>query len=236
MVVEVTAQVLPAPATSPERTGASARAADAVRAGILDGTYLPGARLSEPAICAAVDVSRNTLREAFRTLDQERLVVHELNRGVFVRVPTAADVTELYDCRRLVECAALASGGVGPDATAHVDAVARALTRARTCAGAGDWVGVGAADVDFHRAVVALAGSSRVAAMMDGVWNEVRLVFHVVGSPEEFHRVYVDRNHAIYGALAAGDPAAASQMLHAYLDDAEEHVLGVYRERGVGQG
>ena len=36
---------------------------------------------------------RNTLREAFRMLSQERLVVHRLNRGVFVRELTVAAVS-----------------------------------------------------------------------------------------------------------------------------------------------
>src|SRR5439155_1545253 len=52
-------------------------------------------------------VSRNTLREAFRYLAKDRLVTHELNRGVFVRVPTLDDIAELYRCRRFVECAAI---------------------------------------------------------------------------------------------------------------------------------
>ncbi|WP_280396032.1 GntR family transcriptional regulator, partial [Nocardia brasiliensis] len=89
------------------RSSRSSQTADIVRASILDGSLRPGSRLSEPDICAALGVSRNTLREAFRSLIEERLVTHELNRGAFVRVPTSDDVAEHYQCRRLVECAAV---------------------------------------------------------------------------------------------------------------------------------
>lgn len=88
-----------------ERTSRTTRVAGILREEIIDGTFRPGARLSEPDICAALDVSRNTVREAFQILIEDRLVAHELNRGVFVRVPTAEDITELYICRRVVECA-----------------------------------------------------------------------------------------------------------------------------------
>ncbi len=203
------------------------RAADRVRQGILQGTYGFGSRLSEPQICRDLDVSRNTLREAFRTLAEERLVVHELNRGVFVRVPTVADVSELYDARRLVECAAVVTHPGGP---AGLERVVAALDRADATAAAQDWSGVGTADIDFHRELTAL-GSTRVVALMQSIWNEMRLAFHVVARPDAFHGSYLERNHAILDALLARGGAVAAPMLRAYLDEAESQVLAAYRRR-----
>ena len=216
----------------PGRGGRSDRVADVVREAILDGTFRWGTRLSEPQICAAVNVSRNTLREAFRTLAEERLVVHELNRGVFVRVPTAQDVAELYACRRIVECAAVRAFAGGPR---DLDGVAEALARADSLAGSQDWIGVGTADIAFHRALVALSRNERLVRMTAGVWNEMRLVFHVVGEPAEFHGSYLARNHAIAATLAGGDPGAAAAALAAYLDDAEAHTLSTWRQRSLGE-
>lgn len=212
--------------------GRAERVADLVRQGILDGTYPVGSRLPEPQISTRFEVSRNTLREAFRTLAEERLVVHELNRGVFVRVPTTQDVTELYDARRLVECAAVAEHHRGADG---LDAVAEALARADRQAAAEDWVGVGTADIDFHRELTAL-GSTRIVALMQSIWNEMRLAFHVVGRPDAFHGSYLTRNHAILDALVnRGGPFAAG-MLRAYLDEAEQQVLQAYRRRDLPPG
>ncbi|MBF6331353.1 GntR family transcriptional regulator [Nocardia transvalensis] len=211
-----------------DRASRSAQVADIVRDGILDGTFRPGTRLSEPDICAALKVSRNTLREAFRTLIEERLVVHELNRGVFVRIPSPDDVAEVYKCRRIVECAALrdhprVGGDLGP--------VAAALERADQYAAQGDWTGVGTADVDFHRAVTALNDSRLLDALMAGVWNELRLIFHVVADPDAFHRPYLQRNHAVFDALTRGEAEAAAEMLADYLADAEAQIQAAYAER-----
>ncbi|PRY16836.1 GntR family transcriptional regulator [Kineococcus rhizosphaerae] len=213
------------------RSGRSHAVADQVRAGILDGTYPLGARLPEPELCAAFDVSRNTLRESFRVLGEERLVVHELNRGVFVRVPTEQDVRELYDARRLVECAAVRDHG---RRTQGLAAVAETLERAGRLAATGDWVGVGTADIDFHRALTAL-GSVRVEALMQSIWNEMRLAFHVVGRPDEFHGTYLARNHVVLDTLVQRGGVAAAKELRTYLDEAEQRVLRAYRTRAAGR-
>ena len=218
----------PAGAVALDHAGRAERVADHVRRSILDGTHGLGTRLSEPQICRDLHVSRNTLREAFRTLAEDRLVVHELNRGVFVRVPTTQDVSELYDVRRLVECAAVAAH---PGGIVGLERVTETLERADATAQAEDWVGVGTADIDFHRELTALA-SVRVVSLMQSVWNEMRLAFHVVARPDAFHGSYLDRNHAILDALVARGGAAAEPMLRAYLDEAETQVLSEYRARG----
>jgi DNA-binding GntR family transcriptional regulator len=212
-----------------DRSGRPHRVADLVRQAILDGSLGVGTRLSEPRICAQFGVSRNTLREAFRMLAEERLVVHELNRGVFVRVPSTQDVSELYDARRLVECAAVREhlGGA-----ADLEAVAGALVRADRMAAAGNWIGVGTADIDFHRELTAL-GSTRIVALMQSIWNEMRLVFHVVDRPDAFHGSYLERNHLILDTLVAHGGPVAARMLRSYLDEAEQQVLQAYRRRDL---
>ncbi len=206
------------------RASRSAQIADIVRTSILDGEFRPGSRLSEPDICEALSVSRNTLREAFRSLVDQRLVTHELNRGVFVRVPGTDDVRELYACRRIIEGAAVRAPHTD-DGLADVHAAVRA---GLACAEAADWTGVGTADIAFHRAVVGLNRSARIDEFMTGLWNELRLVFHVMADPHAFHQPYLDRNAELETALAAADTVRAEQLLTDYLADAERQILDVY--------
>ncbi|MQY31399.1 GntR family transcriptional regulator [Nocardia aurantia] len=208
-----------------DRASRAAQVAGIVRDGILDGTFRPGARLSEPDICAALGVSRNTLREAFRTLIEERLVTHELNRGVFVRIPSTEDIAEVYRCRRVVECTALREYSRVGTGTEQVVA---ALRRADECAARADWTGVGTADVDFHRAITALNGSRLLDSLMANVWNELRLIFHVAADAHAFHRPYLRRNHEVFDALARGEATVAADLLDAYLRDAETQIQAAY--------
>jgi DNA-binding GntR family transcriptional regulator len=215
------ARSLPAPA------GAAGRAAALLRDNITDGEFPPGARLPEEAISQTLGVSRNTLREAFRLLCHERLAVHKMNRGTFVPTLTSADVVDLFRLRRLLECGAARMAG---DAAQPVrQAVVSAVADAEAASAAGDWPRVQTADLRFHQAIVALAGSPRMNELMRRALAELRLVFHTITDREGVHRPFVARNKAIAQLIDRGDGAAAENELLSYLADAERQLLAIYR-------
>lgn len=217
------------------RASTAGRVADVLRARITEGHLRPGTRLSEEDIGAALGVSRNTLREAFRLLGHERLLVHEFNRGVFVRRLTADDVRDLYQVRRILECGAvrrlaerLASDSA-PSSTADLLAPVRAAVEEGESAAARDaWVAVGTANMHFHQAVADLAQSPRVTEVMDHLLAELRLVFHVMDAPQAFHATYLPENRAILELLEAGDLAGAEAAIATYLDAAEAQLVEAY--------
>ncbi|AZM63415.1 MULTISPECIES: GntR family transcriptional regulator [unclassified Streptomyces] len=213
------------------RTSTAERVADILRSRIAEGYFPPGTRLSEDSIGGALGVSRNTLREAFRLLTHERLLVHELNRGVFVRVLTVEDVEDIYRTRRLVECAVVR--GLG-DPPYPLDALAGAVEQGRRAAREGDWKAVGTANIHFHRELIALAASERTDELMRSVFAELRLAFHAVDHPKRLHEPYIARNVEILDALQAGEREKAEHLLAAYLDVSLERVVEVYRRR-VGE-
>ncbi|MCT4357414.1 GntR family transcriptional regulator [Streptomyces sp. Je 1-79] len=207
------------------RTSTAERVADILRTRIAEGFFPPGTRLSEDSIGGALGVSRNTLREAFRLLTHERLLVHELNRGVFVRVLAVEDVADIYRTRRLVECAVVHGLGQPPFA---LDGLAGAVEEGEQAARAQDWKGVSTANIHFHRELVALAGSARTDELMRGVLAELRLAFHVVDDPRGLHEPYLLRNREILDALLAGERGTAERLLARYLDDSLTRIVAVY--------
>ena len=208
------------------RTSTAERVADVLRGRITDGSYAPGAQLSEESVTAALEISRNTLREAFRLLAHERLVVHKLNRGVFVREISAHDISDIYRVRRMLECSAVrAVTDTSSRWSSGLAAVARAVENAEDAARRGAWTEVGTADVHFHRALTALAGSPRINELMDLLGAELRLVFHTMPDVRALHEPYVPRNREILARLQAGDGPGAERLLAAYLDDAESALL-----------
>ncbi|MCX5419375.1 GntR family transcriptional regulator [Streptomyces sp. NBC_00078] len=210
------------------RTSTAERVSDILRGRIAEGFFPPGTRLSEDSIGGALGVSRNTLREAFRLLTHERLLVHELNRGVFVRVLTVEDVEDIYRTRGLVECAVVRGLGGPPYG---LDALAGVVEEGQQAAREGDWKGVGTANIHFHRELVALAGSARTDELMRSVFAELRLAFHLVDDPRRLHEPYLARNRQILQVLQAGARAEAEKLLAVYLEDSLERVVEVYRRR-----
>ncbi len=196
-----------------------------LRKRIAEGKHRPDDRLSEEEICRTVKVSRNTLREAFRVLTHEGLLEHRLNQGVYVRRLTISDVVDLYRLRRLLEPAAIRDLRVRP---AGLDRLAIAVADADSPAASQDSRLLGTANIRFHQALTALAGSPRVDELMGRVLAELRLVFHLMPDLREFHQAYCERNRHILRLLENGHGAEAADYLTAYLDDAENELVTAY--------
>lgn len=205
-----------------EQVSAAERVAGVIREQIVDGQLAAGVRLTEEVVAGLLHVSRNTVREALTMLVAERLCVRRANRGVFVVVPTADTVRDLYAHRMLTESAALVWG------TAHTPAALAALraavTDARGAAAAADWNAVASANQRFHRGVAALSGSVVFARHFAVALAEMRLAFAAVGDPG-WQRVYVERNARVLALLEAGRRDEAASELRGYLADARDELL-----------
>jgi DNA-binding GntR family transcriptional regulator len=210
-----------------DRKSTAERVTDILRDMITEGRLLPGTRLAEEAIGEALGVSRNTLRESFRLLTHERLLVHELNRGVFVRTLAHDDVTRLYHARRIVEGAAIRELAAA-DQPASLTDVRKAVDDGKDAARAGRWHDVGTANMRFHQALVALAGSVRLDEFMTQLLAELRLAFYVMKNPREFYEPYLARNRELLTVLQSGDYPRAGTLLATYLADAESQLTTAY--------
>ena len=69
----------------------------------MDRRLLPGAKLTESALCAAFDCSRGTVRAALARLAHDKLVAIEPNRGAYVWQAGAKEVRDVFAMRRALE-------------------------------------------------------------------------------------------------------------------------------------
>jgi DNA-binding GntR family transcriptional regulator len=201
------------------------RLAEEIRDKLIAGELKPGQRLSEAALSGGLDVSRNSLREAFRLLTKEGLLRHEPNRGVFVATPSMSSIIDIYRVRRMLECQAVAKAYPNHPAVARMRA---AVTRAKAARDAKAWGTVGSENMVFHAAIVDLADSQRLSAFYAQIAAELRLSFGLLDDPELLHAPYVDLNAAILEKLEAGMTAEAAVALEAYLAQSERTVLAAF--------
>jgi DNA-binding GntR family transcriptional regulator len=215
-----------------DRSSTAERMADVLRRRITDGDLPPGTRLSEQQLGKVLGVSRNTLREAFRLLTHEGLLVHELHRGVFVPELGEDDVVDLYRLRRTLECDVVRSLTELDDD--RLQPLRADVEAAESAARQGNWGEVGTANMCFHRHLVGLAGSRRIAEVTRRLLAELRLAFHVVASPQALHEPYIARNRALLQLLSAGEVEPAAAELEQYLRDSEAQLLAAYRTGSGG--
>ncbi|MDQ2757741.1 MAG: GntR family transcriptional regulator [Actinomycetota bacterium] len=210
-----------------ERSSTADRVADVLRRRITEGDLAPRTHLSEEQLIAALRVSRNTLREAFRMLSHEGLLVHELHRGMFVRELDEADLRDLYRLRRMIECGVVRSLADAPPG--DLGALRTDVAEAVSASARGDWIAVGTANMQFHHDVVALARSPRTDQVTQRLLAEMRLAFHAAASPERLHRKYVERNRELLDLLEAGRFEQAATQLEEYLRDSLAELLEALR-------
>ncbi|MFV0294309.1 MAG: GntR family transcriptional regulator [Paracoccus sp. (in: a-proteobacteria)] len=200
----------------------SERVASDIRELIARGKLSPSQRLSETDMAERLNVSRNTLREAFRSLTNEGLVVYEVNRGVSVAVPSISAVIDIYRVRRMVELQALRSAYPQHPA---VTQMATAIEKAQDHADRKDWVGVGNANIQFHASIVDLADSPRLNSFFAKLATELRLAFGLLDEPEMMHAPYVPLNRELLALVQRGDMIDATNRLEQYLLQSERAVL-----------
>ncbi|MCD2177653.1 GntR family transcriptional regulator [Rhizobium sp. C1] len=207
------------------------RLARDIRSMLISGELQPGQRVSEAAFSERLNVSRNSLREAFRLLTKEGLLQHEANRGVFVSVPSMASIMDIYRVRRLIECGALAQAWRLHPA---VKAMRQAVETAKAHRDRNDWQGVGSANMMFHAAVVDLSDSARLNAFYAGIAAELRLGFGLLGDPEHLHAPFIDMNDEIVTLIENDRPAEAAGRMNEYLTLSERVILKAFEKVSDG--
>jgi DNA-binding GntR family transcriptional regulator len=198
-------------------------AADILRDQILAGGLVRGTHLVEAKIAAQLNVSRGTVREAFRVLAVEGLIVEGARRGAFVVSLTASDVREIYDVRAAIEgrAAQLIVRTADPVVLDELEAIIRAI---EVAARAGDVAAVRSADLAFHEQLCLLSGNRRlhdvflrhVPAVQTLIRYDDRLHFSLETSAAQ-HRPLLD-------ALRGGDPEAAARAFQAHCEEARDLV------------
>jgi DNA-binding GntR family transcriptional regulator len=146
------------------------RVQEELREAILAGSLPPGARLRAEPLAERLRTSRTPVREALILLAREGLVDIEPRRGAIVRSFDASDLADLYDVRALVEphAASRAATRIGRDELARL----REICEEAEARGAADDDAVEdqvALNEEFHRIVIAAAGSPRLEAALRAV-------------------------------------------------------------------
>ena len=210
---------------------AAQRAADLIRQYIFEGRFAPGTPLPETSLSAALQVSRNTVREAFRTLMSEHLLIHEPHKGVTVRWLTADDVLDIYKIRRMFELSVLdlAVQGQLELAKDEFGEIGTLIAEAETAAANADWAEVGTANLRFHGLLVEMHRSERINDTFRRLMTELRLGFLAHEDPASFHGPFLARNRRIYELIMTGELDDARNELGRYLDDAEQDVIRAVR-------
>ena len=177
-----------------------------LRHAIVEGDIAQGEQLREEHLARMLGTGRGAVREALRQLAQEGLVEYMPHRGSFVRLLSLDDRLDVYAAREAIESGAAMRALRSPEPL-DLSRMRTALAALAAAVDASDRVteALIGADVDFHRELVALAGSPRLSRAHETLAAETRMLLR--HHPAYPAADYVGDHTRLLEALERRDPS-----------------------------
>lgn len=200
------------------------QALTALRRAITTSELPPGFHLVETELSEQLQISRGTLREAMRQLQQEGLISAGPRGRLSVRSLDAKEILDIFAVRAALESLA-------------VRTLARAEFRDSAVATLRQAVEVMAeavddsleerieADLAFHRSLCELTDNAMLLHSWKALEGSIRMSFMWAGKERAVGNMRVDRHNTIVDVIAAGDAAAAADYMLSHMDDAAVNLV-----------
>jgi DNA-binding GntR family transcriptional regulator len=207
------------PLSSLDRSTLRERSLEALRAAILSGRYRPGDHLGEVELAGSLGVSRGTVREALRHLQQEGLVTAGTRGMLRVNSLTPAEVRELFRVRAALEGLAVREVISSSRREGAADALRAAVERLSDQ----DEPSVRMeADLAFHLLLCQLSGNSMLVEAWQRLEGRMRVAI-LDGAALQAPMMARDRHVPIVEAIERGDVEAAVRVVDEHMAGAAEH-------------
>lgn len=219
------------PAFAIRRKSAAELVADTLRNLIVSGKLRAGEPLRESQLAKDLQISRNSLREGIRLLEQSRLVKYEMHRGAVVTEPNIADLTDLYRTRRHLETLAAQV----PASDEQLQRVREAFTLLRATADTAKATPIVTADLALHQAIVGLLESERISTFFAQVCKEMVFYLTLHSYADEEYATpkgpIVDPHAAIVDALCDRRNDEAVELIRQHLEENYTRLKAILEER-----
>jgi DNA-binding GntR family transcriptional regulator len=185
-----------------------------IRDAIMSGRLKPGEHLKETLIAEQMSVSRSPVREAFRQLEQEGLIVSIPNQGSYVTAFDEDDIKEIFALRAALEDLAceviLQEGRLHP---ADLERLETYIEQQREAIAAQDFDQLTKLDMEFHEFICEKSGFERLLRMWRGLRAQIQVLFFQRFQALEQVPQTVDTDHTdILEALRQGDAKQFSEI------------------------
>jgi DNA-binding GntR family transcriptional regulator len=142
-----------------------------LESGIIFGELSPGERVVEDDVAIRFNVSRSPVRDAFRHLEANGLVVREARRGVRVTEMSLRDLDEVYSCR--IELEGLATQQAAINCTsAQVGSLDRHFEKMLRAGASGDMRAYFWTNIEFTENVQEIAANRTLSRILAGLGRQ----------------------------------------------------------------
>lgn len=206
------------------RTNLRQQALSALRQAITTGELPPGTHLVETELSERLQISRGTLREALRQLQQEGLVTAGARGRLSVRTLDAKEILDIFAVRAALESLAARALSRREDRDGAVAALRRAVREMEEAVDSPLEARI-EADLAFHRTLCQLTGNAALLHSWKSLEGSIRMSFMWAGTERAVGNMRVDRHTAIVDVIATGDAAEAADIVFSHMDEAAANLV-----------
>jgi DNA-binding GntR family transcriptional regulator len=202
--------------------------AESLRAAIVSGSIPAGSNLVEADVADRFGVSRGPVRDAFRDLAREGLVVDLPRRGTIVSTLTFSDTRDVYAVREGLEAVG-ARMAIERASEASLEGLGAAvLAMEAAWDRKADYAETLAADLEFHRELVGLSANPRLIPLYEQMLSQTQLLVRSAALVNPRLRLGLRRSahREILDAVRGRDVDAARRAIAEHYAYAEERLFG----------
>ena len=195
-----------------------------LRNAILAGALKPMERITENQVAERFGLSRTPVREAFRRLEAEGLILVVPQRGSFVSQPSVEDILEIYQMRTPLEgmAARIAAELITDEQLRHLEDLLRAEEHRKDRPSAERSLRL---NREFHAVIFACTRNKRLASFLMDMQDQVHRVRVLWPSTLARLGETWKEHQQILAALKEHDAEAAERLMRGHLECARASTL-----------
>jgi DNA-binding GntR family transcriptional regulator len=199
---------------------------------IINNELGPGERLKELDLVERFKISRGPVREAFRTLETEGLILSQPRRGYVVAPLNVKEAMDIFEVRPWLEGQAtrLAAKNRDENFIAEIQGI---VDKMRAAAEAGDTRAYIRLDAAFHRTIYRNANNLILIDMMDNLWKKCLRYIVVTDTLRGEISSSFQRHRDLFLAIRDESPARAQQIAESNLKTAKVSLLAGLQAAGI---
>ncbi len=199
-----------------EKTSLRQQALSALRRAITSGELPPGTHLVETELSDALQISRGTLREAMRQLQQEGLITTGDRGRLSVRHLDAKEIRDIFHVRAALEALAARELCALPDRAGAVAVLRNSVEEMQRWAASNleDRI---EADLKFHRTMGQLTGNQTLVHSWSSLEGSIRMSIMYAGVDRAIKNMDVKRHSELVDAIETGDADTAETAIHDHM-------------------
>lgn len=195
----------------------SDRAAEEIRAAILNGSLAPGSRVRQEELAEKLGVSREPVRKALALLEKEGLVNSVPNRGAIIAPLDPPLISQIYEFREVVETYVAAK--VAEQGNLDGSAIREIIAQGRKALRAGSRDRLIESDLAFHSELYRSSGNPVLIEVMRTQWSHISRAMLMTLTVTAYQKQVWDEHEAIVEAIAMRDVGRARDL-------SSEHIRG----------